>query len=227
MPKLAANSWVNQFMNKSICSDDMFSFLWRFIVNSVLVWSVLGLYLAINYHPPDAPAVVRMPSWMPFWPVFTVPYLAMLLVTWLLPLAIRDVGRFFACWFGMFFAYIVVIILFLSFPTTLPRPPVPDGWCAGLYRGLIATDPPNNVMPCAHGIGAMVAAWFTVYDRPTWRWPLVGVLVLGLSSVALISQHRPIDIALGTIIGVIGIAVGEALNRSLRQVVAKIFSRPA
>jgi hypothetical protein len=204
-------------MNKSICSDDMFSFLWRFTVNSVLVWSVLGLYLHINYHQPSSPTVLTMPSWVPFWPVFTIPYLAMLWVTWLLPLAIRNVGRFFACWVGMFVAYAIVVTLFVTFPTTLLRPPIPtDGWCVGLYRGLAATDPPNNVMPCAHGIGPMVAAWFTVYDRPTWRWPLVGMLVLGLSSVALVWQHRPIDIVLGTVIAAIGIAAGEALNRRNR-----------
>jgi len=213
--------------NKCICSDDMFSFLWRFIVNSVLVWSMFGVYAAINYHQPGSPTMVTMPSWMPFWPVFTVPYLAMLWVTWLLPAAIRDARRFFACWFGMFLAYAIVVTLWVSFPTTLPRPPVPDGWFAGIYRKLAALDPPNNIMPCAHGIGAMIAAWFVVYDRPTWRWPLVGMLGLGLSSVALVWQHRPIDIALGTIIAAIGIAVGEALNRSLRQVLVNIFPRPA
>jgi hypothetical protein len=209
-------------MNKSICSDDMFSFLWRFTVNSVLVWSVLGLYLHINYHQPSSPTVLTMPSWVPFWPVFTVPYLAMLLATWLLPLAIRNVGRFFACWFAMFFAYFIVITLFVSFPTTLPRPPVPHGWWAGLYRGLAATDPPNNVMPCAHGIGPMVAAWFIVRDRPTWRWPLVGMLVVGLPSIALVWQHRPIDIVLGAVIAAIAIAAGEALNRRIR---AQLFKR--
>ena len=72
----------------------------------------------------------------------------------------------------------------------------------------------------------MTAAWFVVYDRPTWRWPLVGMLVLGLSSVAFVWQHRPIDIALGTVVAVIGIVTGEALNRSLFQTVAKTFSRP-
>jgi len=191
----------------------MLSFLWRFIVNSVLVWSMLGLYLAINYHQPGPPTVLAMPSWVPFWPAFTIPYLAMLWVTWLLPVAIRNVGRFFACWFAMLFAYALVVTLWVSFPTTLPRPPVPDGWCAGLYRGLARIDPPNNVMPCAHGIGPMVAAWFTVRDRPTWRWPLVGMLVLGLPSIAFVWQHRPIDIALGSVAAVIGIALAEAWNR--------------
>ena len=203
-------------MNKIKFSGDMVSFLWRFIVNSVLVWSILGVYMVINNHQPSSPTVLRMPSWVPFWPVFTVPYLGMLWVTWLLPIAIRNVRGFFACWFGMMFAYGLAVTLFVLFPTTLPRPPIPDGWGAGLYRGLAAIDPPNNVMPCAHGIGPVVAAWFTGRDRPTWRWPLIGMLVLGLPSIALVWQHRPIDIVLGIVAAAIGIAIGEALNRRVR-----------
>ena len=40
-----------------------------------------------------------------------------------------------------------------------------------------------------------------------------GILVLALPSIALIWQHRPIDILLGTVAAVIGIVVGEALSR--------------
>lgn len=198
---------------KKIFSDDMSSFLWRFTVNSVLVWSILGVYMVINNHPPSSPAVLTMPGWVPFWPIFTLPYLGLLWITWVLPLAIRNVGRFFGCWFGMLFAYSLAITLFLLFPTTLPRPPIPDGWGTGLYRGLAAIDPPNNVMPAAHGIGPMVAAWFTVRDRPSWRWPLIGMLMLGLPSIALVWQHRPIDIVLGLVAAAIGITIGEALSR--------------
>ena len=81
-----------------------------------------------------------------------------------------------------------------------------------LFRSA-AIDPPNNVMPCAHGIGPVVGAWFAGHDRPTWRWPLAGMLVLGLPTIAVVWQHRPIDILLGTVAAAIGIAAGEALNR--------------
>jgi hypothetical protein len=190
----------------------MTGLLWRFIAISVVCWSMITVYTIILYRPALHTKLV-MPSWVPFWPAFALPYLAMLLVTWLLPLAIRDAGRFRACLLAMVCAYLLVMPWWILVPTTLPRPPVPEGWWAGLYRSLAAIDAPNNVVPCAHGFGPVVAAWFAGRDRPTWRWPLVGILVLGLPSIALIWQHRPVDIVFGTVVAAVGIAAGEALNR--------------
>ena len=59
----------------------------------------------------------------------------------------------------------------------------------------------------------MVTAWFFVQDRPQWRWIVAGMLGFGLTSIALVWQHRPIDILLGTVAAGIGIAVGAALSR--------------
>jgi hypothetical protein len=185
----------------------------RFVAVSLTVWPVLGLYMVINRWPISPPAVVVMPSWVPFWPAFAFPYLGLLCVTWLLPVAIRDAALFRACLRAMICAYLLVIPWWILAPTTLPRPPLPDGPFFWLYRWLAAIDLPNNVMPCAHGIGPVVAAWFAGRDRPAWRWPLVAMLFLSLPSIALIWQHRPVDIMLGTVAAIIGIAVGEALIR--------------
>jgi hypothetical protein len=69
----------------------------RFVVNSILVWPMLWLYMLINHHQAPPSNTVLMPSWVPFWPAFFPVYVAMLLVTWLLPVAIGDAGRFRAC----------------------------------------------------------------------------------------------------------------------------------
>jgi len=100
-------------------------------------------------------------------------------------------------------------------PTTLARPPLPEGWWAAPYRWLTLVDPPNNVMPCAHGIGPVVGAWFAARDRPAWRWPLAGMVALGLPPIAFTWQHRPLDILLGTVAAGIGIVLGEWLNRGV------------
>jgi hypothetical protein len=115
----------------------------------------------------------------------------------------------------MLLAYFVAIALWASFPTTLPRPPAPSGGWTGLYRGLVAIDPPNNAMPCAHIIGPMIVAWFVVRDRPAWRWPLIGMVALVTGSVALTWQHRPVDIVIGMGIGGIAIATGDMLSRRI------------
>jgi hypothetical protein len=186
--------------------------LGRLVIISAVTWPMITVYMVINNRPALHTTVV-MPSWVPFWPAFTLPYLAMLFVTWLLPLTIRDGGRFRACLLAMVCAYLLVMPWWILAPTTLPRPPLPDGWWAGLYRSVAAIDAPNNVMPCAHGSGPVIAAWFVFRDRPTWRWPLIAMLVLGLPSIAFVWQHRPIDIVLGLVAAAVGIAVGEALNR--------------
>ncbi len=188
----------------------------RLVAISCTVWPVLGLYLVIDHFQSAPPSEVMMPYWVPFWPAFTLPYLAMLPVTWLLPVAIRDAAQFRACLWALVCAYILVMPWWILTPTTLTRPPLPEGWWMAPYRWLTTVDPPHNVMPCAHGIGPMIGAWFVSRDRPTWRWPLAGMLVLGLSSIPLVWQHRPFDIVLGTVAAVIGIAFAETWN-SRRQ----------
>jgi len=181
-----------------------------------MVSSALGLYFIISLGQSVPATTVVMPSWVPFWPTFALPYLGMLLVPWLLPIAIRDAGRFRACLRAMIYAFLLVVPWWLLIPTRLHRPPMPEDWWVGPYYFSATIEPPHCVMPCAHGIGATVGAWFVGLDRPTWRWPLVGMLVLGLPSIAFIGQHRPIDILIGMIAVAVGIAIGEALNRRER-----------
>jgi len=86
------------------------------------------------------------------------------------------------------------------------------GLVGGPYRWLAAVDPPNSVLRCAHGMVPVLGACFVERDRPTWRWPLAGMLQLSLPPIALICQHRPFDILFGTVVVGIGMAVGETLN---------------
>ena len=204
----------------------------RFVVNSIVVWPMLWLYMFINHHQAPPSNTVLMPSWVPFWPGFFPVYFAMLLVTWFLPAAIRDAGRFRACLRANVCAWLLVMPWWILSPTMMPRPALPEGVWAYVFDCVWTVDLPYNVRPCAHGIGPVVAAWFVVQERPGWRWLLAGMLGFGLSSIALVWQHRPIDILLGTVAAGIGIAVGAALSRregikfrDLREHKAEIFYR--
>lgn len=187
--------------------------LWRLLTSTLLVWAGLGFYFIISLGQSNTSTLLVMPSWVPFWPAFALPYLGMLVAAWLLPVAISDAARFRACLRALVYAYLLIVPWWLVMPTTLPRPPVPESSWVGLYSWIAAHDPPHCVMPCAHGIGAVVTAWFVGLERPSWRWPLMGMLVVGMPSIALIGQHRPIDILLGIVAAAIGIALAEALNR--------------
>jgi hypothetical protein len=185
----------------------------RFLVNTPIVGTMLGVYMLIDHHQSASPTTVPMPSWVPFCPAFFIPYFGLMLVTWLLPVAIRDAGLFRACVWANICAWLLVMPWWILTPTIMPRPPLPDSEWAYAFYWLWASDLPYNVTPCAHGIGPIVVAWFAGRDHPTWRWPLTGMWVLGIPSIALVWQHRPVDILLGTVAAVVGIAIGETLNR--------------
>src|SRR5688500_15246751 len=174
---------------------------------------MLWLYMLINHHQSFPSTTLTMPSWVPFWPALIPVYFAMMFVTWLLPVAIRDCGRFRACVRANVCAWLLVMPWWIVSPTVLPRPTLPDGVWAHAFAYLWTVDLPYNVRPCAHGIGPVIAAWFVVQERPQWGWLLAGTLALGLSSIALVWQHRPIDILLGTLAAGIGIAVAATLSR--------------
>ena len=187
--------------------------LGRLVVNSIVVWPMLWMYMFINHNQAPPSNTLVMPSWVPFWPAFFPIYFAMLMVTWFLPVAICDAGRFRACVRANVCAWLLVMPWWILSPTMMPRPALPEGVWAYVFDYVWTVDLPYNVRPCAHGIGPVVAAWFFVQERPRWRWFLAGVLGLGLSSIALVWQHRPIDILLGTIAAGIGIVIGMCVVR--------------
>lgn len=189
----------------------------RFVAITLTVWPVLGVYMITDHHQASLPTAVEMPLWVPFWPAFALPYLGLMFVTWLLPVTIRDARLFRACLYALAISYLLTIPWWILMPTTLPRPALQEGWSSVCYRWLVTLDPPNNIMPCGHGIGPVVGAWFTGRDRPTWRWRLVGMLALGLPSIALTWQHRPVDILLGIGAAAIGIVFAEAFLRPKKR----------
>jgi hypothetical protein len=170
----------------------------RVIAVTLWGWSMLGLYLLIAHHPLSPPSVVLMPDWVPFWPWLTPLYLGMLLAAWALPLGIADEVLFRRCIASISLTFAFCLLLWLLHPTTMPRPPADPGWWNFHYRRMIAIDPPTNILPAAHGIGPLIGAWFLGQDKPRWRpWLWSGVL-LSMPSIALVHQHRPQDIALGS-----------------------------
>jgi hypothetical protein len=197
--------------------DGRMGMLRRFVVCSVVGWTMMALYIFISRHQVGEPTAVPMPGWVPFVPAFILPYLGLLLMTWLLPVAITDGARFRACLRANVCAYLLVMPWWVLTPTMLPRPPLPEGVWAEAIQRLWAVDRPYNIMPCAHGMGPMVVAWFVSREYPKWRWLLIAALVIGLPSIALTWQHRPIDILLGSLAAVVGIIVGEMWGRWEKQ----------
>jgi hypothetical protein len=153
-------------------------------------------------------------------------YLSLLIVTWLLPVTIRNPRTFFRCQAANLFAYCLVMPWWVLLPTRLSRPPVTAAASTRLYELLAAFDPPTTIQPCAHGIGPLVAVWFFTELHRRWRWPLIIVASLSLASISMTYQHRPIDIALGTVAAMAGIALFNSttlLRYVLRQPVSDSY----
>jgi hypothetical protein len=194
-------------------NSDLAAMTSRFLITTLVVWPMLAIYMAINHHQTGAATPVETPSWVPFSPGFFPIYVSMMFVTWLLPVAIADQGRFRACMLANVCAWVLVAPWWVLMPTTMARPPSPTGVWAESYHWLWSVDEPFNITPCAHGVGPVIAVWFAAHARPSWRWPLATILAIGLPSIALVWQHRPIDIFLGTIAAALGIAAAEAVRR--------------
>ena len=185
------------------------NFAARLLTMSSLAGAMFAAYLWIGWHPAGTPSVLAMPEWVPFCPACLIPYFGLLAATCFLPAVIRDASHFRSCLKANLVAWLLVMPWWLILPGTLPRPAVPEGFWAGPFHALWAFDPPHNVMPCAHATGPVVAAWFAARDRPSWRWPLALTLGFSLPSIALVWQHRPMDILLGIAAAAAGIALVE------------------
>ncbi len=187
---------------------------------------MMKLYLVINHHPAAGIATVEMPSWVPFSPSWLPVYFSLLWVTWLLPVAIRDAGRFRACMITNVVAWLLILPWWILLPTTMPRPLLSHGIWAPAFQWMWSVDEPNNITPCAHGTGPMVGAWFLGQELGRWRWLLLAVVLLALPSIALVWQHRPCDILLGGVAAGISISWTEILVRRAAYRSA-VHSRPA
>jgi hypothetical protein len=194
----------------------------RFAVVTALAWAMMALYLFINRREADAITTVEMPSWVPFRPEFFLPYTGLLLLTWLLPVALQNPNRFRACLQAYLGAWLLVVPWWVLTPTMLLRPPLPDGTWAPAFAWLWEVDQPYNVAPCAHAVGPIIAVWFAAREYPAWRWPLTALLLFALPSIALVWQHRPIDILLGAVAAAIGITMAEALANRNRARAARL-----
>src|SRR5262245_6609106 len=90
--------------------------LWRLLASTLLVGSGLRFYFIISLGQSTAATALVMPSWVPFWPAFALPYLGMLVAAWLLPVAISDAGRFRACLRALVYAYLLIVPWWLLMP---------------------------------------------------------------------------------------------------------------
>jgi len=174
-----------------------------------------AVYLAINEHPLRAPALLPRTTidnaigWHA-WAIW--PYWLLLLCAPALALAIRNRAQLLETLHAYAVAISLNVIVWLAWPTYLPRAPLPstlDATTAASWRLLLALDADTNCFPSGHvTIPLVVAAGFTAYAPRTrgWVWPLIVAL---LPSVIATGQHYALDVLGGACTAAIGIHVAR------------------
>lgn len=170
-------------------------------------------YFYVNQHPTRQPVAVVMPGWVPFWPVLGLIYLAMFVAPWFLSVRIRERERFHQCLCAFSLGFVMVIALWLGFPTSMERPEIPGGWWNAVYREIVRFDHPTNVMPCGHVLPPIISFWFLASEHRRWTKWLVLALVLAVVSIVTTWQHRPVDVVIGAALSLAAIAAADWLWR--------------
>ena len=179
---------------------------WRFklMAGAIIVIAFFtGYFLLLNFHlfPAREMPVTALDRLIAFQagalPLYLSLYLYIPLAPWLLDNK-RDLN---ACCLALSGLGLVGLVIFLLWPTAIPRPDSAD------YRPLIAIDKPGNVCPSLHAAFAVFSAICVdrlarhLGDRGlarslSWLWCL-GILYATLAT----KQHVAVDLVAGTVLG--------------------------
>jgi len=193
------------------------------------LYAALGLLMSAVYFVTcrlvQAPTVVEMPAWVPFVPILTLPYLLQVVVSYVLAMFIRGAALRHAVFKAYFLAMSATFAVWLSFPTTMLRPPAPAGWWNWPFAVMARADLPVHIVPAGHILMPVLIIWAFAYERPRWLWWLVPAELVGAVGIFTTWQHRPIDVLYGV---AIALAAGLALGlHRLNENAGRATARPA
>jgi membrane-associated phospholipid phosphatase len=191
--------WVMRWAGRS---------LWRnLLLLALVVAYTLVVYTLTNAHP------TRRPVPMPFilgeesipilpWTAWIyLSYFALLLYTGIRLVAKPHFARVLAVFFGL---VTVSGLVFLLFPTTVPREAIPESapfaWLLAFLRGM---DPPNDCFPSMH-VGMAVACALIFRRAGCAEWPAIALwsLLIAISTITT-RQHCLLDVFSGALVGAV------------------------
>ena len=181
----------------------------RFLI--VVGWTsaLYTIYQAPNrFHirPPVELPLTAIDLAIPFWTWTVVPYF-MLIGGMYLPALVHDAQLFRRALMALTIGALLNYAIFLLWPTTYPRPPLPDGnaFYDTWYRWLTSIDTPANCFPSGHITAPAVGCWALAQEHPRWRWVIALVFVPFTLTILTTKQHYVWDLLGGFTTAVIGI----------------------
>jgi hypothetical protein len=173
-----------------------------------------GVYLFLNHFPlrpsRELPLTI-FDQWIPFWTWTVWPYLMLLTSDVVLPLFVRDRALFRRMVYAYALAISTAMLTFLFFPTTYPRPPVPEdaSLTSRTYRFLLTLDTPECCFPSGHIIIPAIGFYAVWRDRRRGGVWLAGLFVFLSLSILTTKQHYVWDLLGGLIVAAAALLVCE------------------
>ncbi|MDP1890489.1 MAG: hypothetical protein Q8K55_06305 [Gemmatimonadaceae bacterium] len=170
------------------------------------LYAALGLAMFTTYFVTcrlvQPRSVVVMPAWVPFLPVLALPYLLQVVVSYVLAMFIRAAALRHAVFKAYFAAMAVTLAAWVTFPTTMLRPPAPAGWWNWPFAVMASADLPVHIVPAGHILMPVLICWAFAYERPRWLWWLIPAELVGAVGIVTTWQHRPMDVLYGVALAI-------------------------
>lgn len=189
--------------------------LWKKIAAlSLILLAGLAYFLANRYNDfrfaDIKPTILAFPidQWIPFNRFFILPYyywyfyVAAAVLVMLLQ---RDGKNYYRMVLSMFTGVLACSIIFVAYPTYVPRPElVGTDFLTGMIRRIYTIDPPYNCFPSMHVLYAVISCWYlAIFKRIGWWFDVLNAascIIICLSTVYT-KQHYTPDILGGIVVG--------------------------
>lgn len=184
-----------------------------FVLNCVVFFGARWINRNAVYHNFTLPIDRKLPMVPAFIVVYVLAYLSWIAGFWLIALQGPE-----ACGviFGEIISKFICLIIFITVPTEMEKPPVEDknffGW---LCRFIFGMDEPNTLLPSIHCLENWMV-WrgmlgFDTIPKAVKIFFFVYMLLVFVSTL-LLKQHLIVDIPAAILVGEIGLWLAQRLQ---------------
>lgn len=219
--KFTQNEWMHQ--------RDLFK---RKLFGVLLILLCSLLYLFVNkynnFRFADTKPIIlifKIDNLIPFSKYSVIPYYFYYLYIsgTLLALYFRkDSSLFFRHVFSVTLSSIIALLIFIIFPTYVPRPNLMEtDFLTRMMKHIYSIDPPYNCFPSMHVFYSLICFWhLSLLNRKSFKFMTFNILSFVLISISTVftKQHYTPDILGGLVLGVFICWISTLLyNRRLKR----------